>query len=70
MSVVEHVTAINRARTALDWLEKHPATTRNQLGAARDLVNQAHNLNTHNEVWDAINALEDMVCGIYGGRPD
>lgn len=70
MSVVDQVEAIKQARQAMEWLEKHPDTTRRQLGKARDLLNRVHNLNDHEQIWDAVGDLESMVCGIYGGRPD
>ena len=70
MSVVEHVEAINRAREALDWLEKHPSTSHTQLSQARDLVNKVHHLSNSDQYWATIFDLQDMVCGIYGGRPD
>lgn len=70
MQVVDRVKATKRANEAMQWLEKHPATTRSQLGAARDLVNGTHRLRDHDDVWDCIGALEGMVCGLYGGRPD
>lgn len=53
-----------------DLARDTPSTTRNQLGAARDLLNLTHQLSDEKEVWDAINSLEDMVYRIYGGRPD
>lgn len=70
MTVIAHVTAINQAREAMDWLKKHPATSRQEIGAARDLLNQVHNLTDNEKVWDAIFELEGMVCRIYGGRPN
>lgn len=70
MTVRQHVTATARARQAMDWLTKHPAVTRQEIGAARDLLNKAHNLIDDEQVWDAIFEIEGMVCRIYGGRPD
>lgn len=64
MTVVEHVTAINRARKAFARLEQHPATTRAQLGAGRDLVNRIHNLDDTEQVQTWLHDLEVIVSGI------
>jgi hypothetical protein len=69
MTVTEQVEAINRAHEAFDGLERHPSTTRAQLGAGQDLLNRVHNLADNNQVRNALDDLEDIVRGIYGGQP-
>jgi hypothetical protein len=68
-TVTERVEAINSAHEAFDWLERHPSTTRAQLGAGRDLLNRVHNLADNNQVRNSLDDLEDIVRGIYGGQP-
>jgi hypothetical protein len=68
MTVVEHVKAINRAREAFARLERHPGTTRAQLGAGRDLINRIHNLDDNDQVRNALHSLEDIVSDI-SSRP-
>jgi hypothetical protein len=70
MTVKDRGVAIARAKKALAHLEKHPGTTRKQLGDARDLVNRVHNWNDEAAVGDAIYGLECIVLNVYGGIPE
>lgn len=69
ISTKERAQAATRARTALQRLEEHPATSRNQLGAARDQLNIVGNWKDAQPVWDAVYAIERIVTTVYRGRP-
>jgi len=57
MTVKDRSVAIARAKKALEHLEKHPGTTRGQLGSARDQLNIVHNFNDQWAADDAVYAL-------------
>lgn len=69
ITVADHANAIARAEQALKDLELHPATTRSQLGAARDQLNIVRNWNSTIAVWDSVCAIEGLVLDVYGHAP-
>ncbi|KQY61449.1 hypothetical protein [Nocardioides sp. Root140] len=70
MNIKDRAQAIARAQAALTNLEEHPATTRNQLGAARDQLNIVKNWGTEPQVMDAVFAIECIVLEVYGTPPN
>lgn len=69
ISTHDRAEAIVRAKKALAHLEQHPDTRQEQLGAARDQLNIAHNFNDRHAVLDAVYAIESIVLTVYGGIP-
>lgn len=59
MPIRDRAAAIGRAQQALRALGDRPGATREQLGQARERLNDCYRLNTSAEVWAAVNSLED-----------
>lgn len=66
MMTAERVAASARARRSYQLLTEHQAPTRQDLGEARDRLNECHNLSTSEQVWEAVNQLEATVAKTYG----
>ena len=58
----ERAAAISRARRAIKLLIEHDAPTQQDLGAARDRLNECYNLPEPTQVWDAVDRLEDTAA--------
>ena len=69
MSIDERATAIKRAKRALKALTGHPGTTRQQLGAARDRLNDCYRLTDADQVWEAVDDIEIIAAAVYGVPP-
>lgn len=59
MNLKEHIAAVRSARAKLEQLERDSATTRAQLGAARDRVNTVCNTTDDDRI---AAALADLGC--------
>lgn len=66
MKPAERAAASVRARRSYQLLTEHQAPTRQDLGEARDRLNDCHNLPTRDQVWDAVHQLETTAAEIYG----
>ena len=66
MRIDERTTAIRRAKRALKALTEHPDTTRQQLGAARDRLNDCYRLTDADRVWEAVGNIETIAAAVYG----
>jgi len=62
----ERAAAVSRARRAIKLLIEHDAPTQQDLGAARDRLNECYNLPEPTQVWDAVDRLEDTAAQTYG----
>ena len=62
----ERAAAVSRARRAVKLLIEHDAPTQQDLGAARDRLNECYNLPEPAQVWDAVDRLEDTAAQTYG----
>jgi hypothetical protein len=62
----ERAAALARARRAIKLLIEHDAPTQQDLGAARDRLNECYNLPEPTQVWDAVDRLEDTAAQTYG----
>ena len=70
MTIKHRAAAIARGKTALRHLEAHPATSRKQLGDAREVLNRIYNWPDAAAVDDAVYGIESIVVDVYGGHPD
>lgn len=66
MGIADRALAVRRAKRALKALAAHPNTSRRQLEAARDRINDCHRLPDPNAVWAAVADIEDAVAAVYG----
>lgn len=66
MKVTERAAAIRRAKRALKTLAEHPETSQQQLGAARDRLNECFRLGDADAVWAAVSDTEAEAAAIYG----
>jgi hypothetical protein len=62
----ERAAAVSRARRAVKLLIEHDAPTPQDLGAARDRLNECYNLPEPTQVWDDVDRLEDTAAKTYG----
>jgi len=62
----ERAAAISRARRAVKLLIEHDAPTQQDLGAARDRLNECYNLPEPTQIWDAVHQIEDSAAKTYG----
>lgn len=68
MNMTDRAKLATRAKHALLHLEKHPNTTREHLGTARDRYNNV--LNAGDDLaTESVHVLEDLVTTVYGGVP-
>lgn len=68
MSVAERAEAISRANQALQALHSNAATSRGQLGAARDQLNIVYSWRDRGPVWDAVAGLECIVLDVTASK--
>ena len=69
MSVAERGDAITRAKQAMTDLERHQDTTLEQLGTARWQLNNCFNAYDRANVYDAVKAIELIVCEVRKEAP-
>jgi len=62
----ERAAAISRARRAVKLLIEHDAPTQQDLGTARDRLNECYNRPEPTQVWNAVDRLEDTAAQTYG----
>lgn len=55
-----------RAKRALKTLKGHPDTSREQLGEARDRLNDCYRLLDRDRVWAAVDDIENVAAPVLG----
>lgn len=66
MTVNERAAAIRRAKRALKALTEHPDVTLQQLGVARDRLNDCYRLTDADRAWEAVDEIEGIAAAVYG----
>jgi hypothetical protein len=66
MEIVERTKAIRRAKRALLALTRHPGTSRQTLGTARDRLNDCYRLTDPDHVWAAVDDIENIAAAVLG----
>ena len=66
MKIDDRAKAIKRAKRALKAITDHPDTSQQQLGAARDWLNDCFRLTESAEVWEAVEDIEAIASAVYG----
>lgn len=66
MTSKDRADAINRAGRAFKALADHPESTRRQLGAARERVNDCYRLPEAEQVLNAVTAVENAAARLHG----
>ena len=66
MKIEDRAKAIRRAKRALKALADHPDTSRLQLGAPRDRLNDCFRLTESADVWAAVEDIEAIASAVHG----
>jgi hypothetical protein len=66
MTITERAKVIQRAKRALKALTEHPDTSRQQLGTARDRLEDCYRLTEADQVWKAVDDIEIIAATVYG----
>jgi len=67
ISISQRAEAVRRGKQALEQLHQHPATSRKQLGNAREVLNRIYSWSDPAAVRDAVEGIESLVTEIYRG---
>jgi hypothetical protein len=66
MNINERAAATRRARRGLKTLRANPDTSPQQLGAASDRLNDCYRLADPDQVWEAVDDIENLAAAVYG----
>ena len=66
ITITERAKAIHRVKRALKALAQHPDTSAEQLGTARDRLNDCYRLTDVEEVYAAVVEIESLAAAVHG----
>lgn len=66
MNIDERAKAVRRAKRALKTLGEHPGTSLEQLGTARERLNDCYRFTDPDDVWVAVDAIENIAAAVLG----
>lgn len=66
ITITERAKAIQRAKRALKAVVQHPDTTQQQLGIARDRLNDCYRPTDAEEVCAAVGEIESLAAVLHG----
>lgn len=70
ITITARAQAVSRAKKALAQLHRHPGTSRQQLGDAREVLNRIYTWNDTEAIRDAVEGIESIVTDVYAGHSE